>query len=131
MDNFFESHPNFILGMLIASLLFVVAPLLRGKKTPREQDRLRDWQAKYKDKKVFLCEGDEEVSTNVTQLYGYPVNTGIREGMKLIDHRGVQYTIKEVYADDATPDTPDKEINELSGNCAIVVETSHWDSKGF
>ncbi|OGE78243.1 MAG: hypothetical protein A2751_03760 [Candidatus Doudnabacteria bacterium RIFCSPHIGHO2_01_FULL_46_14] len=51
--------------------------------------------------------------------------------MKIVGPNGVQYTIKEVYSDDDTPNEPDVEIPNGTVNSAIVIQTDHWDWTSF
>lgn len=51
--------------------------------------------------------------------------------MKIIGFNGMEYTVKEVYANDETPDKPDAEIPSGMENTAIVIETNNWDWKIF
>jgi hypothetical protein len=51
--------------------------------------------------------------------------------MKIYDPSGVEYTVKEVYGDDKTPDKPSIEIPAGKANTAIVIETSHFNWQSF
>lgn len=123
--------PIDLIAIIIIALILLSINIIHWKNTERNHKEKLAISAKYKDKQVFLCSGNEEIQKNVMQLYGYPINVTILPGMKLLDHRGVQFTIKEVYADDSTPEKPNRKINELSVDSAIVIETAYWDKKGF
>ena len=63
----------------------------------------------------------------LVQFYGDPSGGFIRPGMRVNVPNARDYVIKEVYADDNTPDKPDSEISNVMENTTIVIETDDFD----
>lgn len=85
----------------------------------------------YKDQPVYLCDDGEDLGDNLIQLYGEPFGVNIRPGMKITGPNGAEHTVKEVYANDKTPDKPDEEIPSGMEDTAIVIDANNWDWRIF
>ena len=83
-------------------------------------------------KKIFICNSAEDLGhENMLQLYGESFGTPLFPNMKLIDNRGVQFKILEVYADDNTPEVPDVKVEAGIKDTPIVISNTNWDWNYF
>lgn len=85
----------------------------------------------YKNEAVFLCDAVEGLGRNLIQFYGEPFGVSVRSGMKISDLGGVEYLIKEVYANDKSPSKPDLEISNGMANSTIVIEAKNFNLQSF
>jgi len=120
----------FIVLMSAIVLVIVLATLsnIRNKKALKAkiETKLNQLRQLYNREQVFLCFYFEVVDNNLFQLWGESLNIPVRSGMKIV-LGGTEHLIKEVYADDETQETPDKEVAAGAKNVTIVVEKGSWD----
>lgn len=115
--------------------IFTAFILIRGysnqKKLIAKKSALKEQlKSLYHNQQSYLCYAAEYLGNNLIQFYGEPFGTSIRPEMKIFAN-SIGYPIKEVYADDKTPDKPDPEIRDGMANTAIVIETSSFDWNNF
>jgi hypothetical protein len=121
--------PNFYLAIIIV-LIFISLILQVRKNTQMARIKINEIKNKlkivYENKNVFLCDEVEDCG-DMVQFYGEVVGDPIRPGMTIQVPSGKSYLIKEVYADDATPDKPDLQITSAMTNCSIVIDAGDFD----
>ncbi len=112
------------LAVVIPIIVFFVVLVIRSrKKNSLITEKTAQLKSLHKREAVFLCNFIEEID-------GESINASVRPGMK-INISGTEYVIKEVYADDKTPDKPDLEVAAGVSNTPIVIEKSTLDWKNF
>lgn len=111
-------------------LLLVFFAIRNRKKNLRVSEKTMQLKSLYKREAVFLCNFIEQPNKNQLQLYGESFNSPLRPGMK-ITISGTEHVIKEVYANDKTPNKPDPEVLAGVPNTPIVIENGSWDWKSF
>jgi hypothetical protein len=114
---------------LIFFLVLFYQILVSEKKAKVIDKKLNQLTKIYKEQKVFLCIGLDEIESNLVQLSGLSLNTSLISGMKMnID--GNDYTIKEVYGPDNFSDKPDDEV--LSNQpAAVIIEKGNLNVKSL
>ncbi len=121
----------YLLAVIIFALVFFV---LRSRKNESLINAKKDQlKSLYKRETVFLCDGVEDLGDNLIQFYGEPFGISVRPGMKILDPSGAEaeYVLKEVYANDKTPNKPDSEIPNGMTNTTIVIETNNFNWENF
>ena len=119
----------YFLGIAIP-LLILFAVRSRKKASIINQKRIQ-LKSLYKHEAFFLCNAADDLGNDLIQFYGEPHGGSVRGGMKISDPSGAEYTIKEVYANDKTPDKSDFEIPNGVMNTAIVIETKNFNWQNF
>jgi hypothetical protein len=85
-----------------------------------------------KNKKIFICNSAEDLGhENMLQLYGESFGTPLLPNLKLVDGRGMQFKIIEVFADDDTPEIPDIRVEAGIKDTPIVINNTNWDWNYF
>jgi len=119
----------YLLALAILLLIFfIVRSQKKNSLTNKKKTQLKSL---YRRDAVFLCDAVDDLGKNIIQFYGEPFGTSARPNMKIFVPNGTQYTIKEVYTNDETPNKPDSEIPNGMTNTAIVIETSNFDWDSF
>jgi|SRR3989344_4454487 len=117
--------------LVIAIPILVFFAVRSRKKNSLVNEKKTQLKNLYKREAIFLCDAADDLGDNLIQFYGEPFGTSVRPGMKISDPSSVEYTIKEVYANDKTPDKPDIEIPNGMTNTAIVIETNNFNWQSF
>ncbi len=136
--NIDENHPLWLLIFpgLPLLIFFFLFRFMKKLKTETKAElakvgiKKRELEEQQSSEPVFICYGADEIDTSLIQLHGTPYKTVLRPGMK-VNVLGIEHPIKEVYANDNTPEKADLEIPENSEDVAIVIEFSGFDHKNF
>ncbi len=116
---------------LIASAVLIgVFAIVAWRRSTREKTLVsaqRDDVAQTREPS-FLCDDAEDLGGDLVQLYGEPCGLSIRPGMMLEDGLGMDYLIREVYAEG---DTPCALLPDGKGNTAIVLEMKNKGWNGI
>ena len=118
---------SFCLGMIIYGANLI------GRKSKNElliQSKNDQLKKRYKQERVFLCNHVEDLDGTNFQLYGEALNTFLRPGMRIVIN-GKAVLISEVYANDDTPDKPDREVPPEVPDTPIVIAKGDWDFAGL
>ncbi len=130
---------RFWLSILLYFVIFPVFGLFllnKWSKKHREKSKTLLSKAKLEleqsqsSEPSFICYGADDIDGSLVQFHGSPHRTALRPGMKLTV-LGIEYPIKEVYANDDSPEKPDAQIPEGGEDVAIVVEAPGFDIKGL
>lgn len=113
--------------LVLAIPLLVFFAFRSRKKNFLINEKKTQLKSLYKREAVYLCDAVDDLGDNLIQFYGEPFGISVRSGMKISDPSGVEYSIKEVYANDKTPDKPDSEIPNGMTNTTIVIETKNFN----
>ncbi len=136
--NIDENHPLWLLvfpglPILIFFFLFRFIRKLKAEakaEVVKVRAKKQELEAQQSSEPVFICYGVDEIDTSIVQFHGSPYKTALRPGMK-VNVLGINYPIKEVYANDNTPEKADAEIPVNSEDVAIVIEINNFDIKNF
>lgn len=122
------TEENRLLAILILIPVFVLSVIFlsRSRKAKEIEARRNYFKKLYNGQPFFLCDYIEEIDETVVQLFGEPCNTSLCPGMK-ITINGIEKIIKEVYANDDTPNEPDSMVMAGASDTPIIIEKSGWD----
>lgn len=70
---------------------------------------------------LFICTGVEDLGDNLTQFYGEVIGGDIYPKAQSVNINGNKYDVKEVYANEATPNKPSAVAPDNSTNVALVI----------
>lgn len=121
----------FRVSFLILTAVLIIHSRLSRKNLISKKEALKErLKTLHNNQPSYLCYAAENLGNNLIQFYGEPFCTSVRPGMKIYANN-ISYTVKEVYADDKTPDQPDPEITSGMEETAVVIETNSFDWNNF
>ncbi len=109
-------------------VVFLIVLLIRTRQHRLSAEKVKnEIKNRYTGQTVFFCDNCEDLGKNLVQFFGDSYGGKILPSNALLLPDGRQYPIKEVYAADDTPSLPDAEISDGMKNCAIVIDSPHFD----
>ncbi len=123
----------FIFFLVLFHIIFYPFFYMTRKRLDRAEAKKKPLRSLYRRDSAYLCNQIVDGGEGLVYLFGEPVGTSLRAGMKIVGPKGSEYEIQEVEGFDDSEDENEFTLVIPAGteDSTVIIKSNYLDWKSF